>query len=100
MGGDAEDINKLTYQKTSPDWSRLVFVQFWNFGNGRGLWTGPRLQSFAVLGFLVLIGPSPVQSQSFSSSGTGLPNTKLGCSCSYRSSWPEAKQKLDFVNSA
>ena len=27
MGGDAEDINKLTYQQTGPDWSRPVFVR-------------------------------------------------------------------------
>jgi len=76
VGGDAEDINKLTYQKTGLDWSRPVFVRSWNFGNGRGPWTGPRSQSFAVLGFPVLIGPSPVQSRSFSGSGTGLPNTR------------------------
>ena len=65
MGGDAEDINKLTYQKTSPDWS-------WNFGNGRGPWTRLQSRSFAVL-----IGPSLVQSWSFSGSGTGLPNTNI-----------------------
>ena len=75
MGGDAEDINKLTYQKTGQDWSRPVFVWSWNVGNGRGPWTGPRSWSFAVLGFPVLIGPSLVQSRSFSGSGTGLPNT-------------------------
>jgi len=27
---DAEDINKPTYQKTGPDWSRPVFDRSWN----------------------------------------------------------------------
>ena len=49
MGGDAEDINKLTYPKTSLDWSRLVFVRSWNFRNGEGPRTGLQLRSYAVL---------------------------------------------------
>jgi len=57
---DAEDINKLTYQKTGPDWSRLVFDQSWNSWNGKGPQTRLQLQSCAVLWFLVLAGPSPV----------------------------------------
>jgi len=69
----AEDINKLTYQKTGLDWSRPVFDQSWNSWNGKGPQTGLRLRSCAVLA-----GPSPVQSRSFSSPGTGLPNTSGG----------------------
>ena len=74
---DTEDINKLTYQKTGLDWSRLVFDRSWNSQNDKGLQTGLRLQSFTVLWFLVLAGPSPVQSWSFSSPGTRLPNTTI-----------------------
>jgi len=72
---DAEDINKLTYQKTGLDQSRPVFDRSWNSWNGKGPQTGLRLQSCAVLWFPVLAGPSPVQPRSFSSPGTGLPNT-------------------------
>ena len=46
---DAEDINKLTYQKTDLDWSRPVFDQSWNSRNGKGPQTGLRLRSCEVL---------------------------------------------------
>jgi len=46
---DAEDINKLTYQKTGPDWSRPVFDQSLNSRNGKGPQTGLQLRSCAVL---------------------------------------------------